>query len=74
MQWGTYEVSNIGTQTKTITLPIAFNNATYTVLLGHNGNAYWTNGANVNYTTKTTTTITVYWCDGRGFGWAAIGI
>ena len=73
-QWGTYEQDTKVSETKTITLPIAFSDTTYVLTLGQKSDAYWTNGSNVNYVAKTATSIDVYYCDGYGFGWLAIGI
>lgn len=74
LQWGTYEQNTKISETKTITLPIAFSGTTYVLTLGQKSDSYWTNGANVNYVAKTATSIDIYYCDGYGFGWVAIGI
>ena len=74
VQWGVWTTTSLTTTTKAITLPIAFSNAKYTVVLGHYAKTDWSNGANANYTAQTATTLTVYECDGYGFGWLAIGI
>lgn len=73
LQWGTYEQNTKKSETKTITLPISFSGTTYVLTLGQKSDAYWTNGANVNYVAKTATSIDIYYCDGYGFGWFAIG-
>lgn len=73
-QWGTYETANASTKLITITFPVSFAVTAYSVALGHKGFSNWTNGANVNYVNKTVSDMTVYYCDGYGFSWLAIGM
>ena len=73
-QWGTYETANASTKLITITFPVSFAATVYSVALGHKGFSNWTNGANVNYVNKTVSDMTVYYCDGYGFSWLAIGM
>ena len=73
-QWGTYETANASTKLITITFPVSFAATAYSVVLGHKGLPNWTNGANVNYVNKTVSDMTVYYCDGYGFSWLAIGM
>lgn len=74
LQWGTYETANASTKLITITFPVSFAVTAYSVALGHKGFSNWTNGANVNYVNKTVSDMTVYYCDGYGFSWLAIGM
>ena len=74
MQWGTYEIAKLSTELITITFPVSFAATAYSVTLGHKGPSNWTNGANVNYVNKTVSDMTVYYCDGYGFSWLAIGM
>ena len=74
VQWGTYETANASTKLITITFPVSFAATAYSVVLGHKGLPNWTNGANVNYVNKTVSDMTVYYCDGYGFSWLAIGM
>lgn len=74
LQWGTYEVANFSTNLITISFPISFTITAYTVTLGHKSDSRWTNGANANYVNKTVSNMTVYYCDGYGFSWLAIGM
>ena len=73
-QWGTYEIAKLSTELITITFPVSFAATAYSVTLGHKGPSNWTNGANVNYVNKTVSDMTVYYCDGYGFSWLAIGM
>lgn len=73
-QWGTYETANVSNKLITITFPVSFAATAYTVTLGHKSDSRWTNGANVNYVNKTVSDMTVYYCDGYGFSWLAIGM
>lgn len=73
-QWGTYETANVSNKLITITFPVSFAATAYSVALGHKGLSNWTNGANVNYVNKTVSDMTVYYCDGYGFSWLAIGM
>ena len=73
-QWGTYETAKASEKLITITFPVSFAAAAYSVALGHKGFSNWTNGANVNYVNKTVSDMTVYYCDGYGFSWLAIGM
>lgn len=73
-QWGTYETANASNKLITITFPVSFAVTAYSVTLGHKGFSNWTNGANVNYVNKTVSDMTVYYCDGYGFSWLAIGM
>lgn len=73
-QWGTYETANASNKLITITFPVSFAATAYSVALGHKGLSNWTNGANVNYVNKTVSDMTVYYCDGYGFSWLAIGM
>lgn len=74
LQWGTYETANASEKLITITFPVSFAVTAYSVALGHKGFSNWTNGANVNYVNKTVSDMTVYYCDGYGFSWLAIGM
>lgn len=74
MQWGTYETANASNELITITFPVSFADTAYSVTLGLKGFSRWTNGANVNYINKTVSDMTVYYCDGYGFSWLAIGM
>ena len=74
LQWGTYETANASNKLITITFPVSFAVTAYSVALGHKGFSNWTNGANVNYVNKTVSDMTVYYCDGYGFSWLAIGM
>lgn len=74
VQWGTYETANASAKLITITFPVSFAVTAYSVALGHKGLSNWTNGANVDYVNKTVSDMTVYYCDGYGFSWLAIGM
>lgn len=74
LQWGTYETANASNKLITITFPVSFAATACSVALGHKGLSNWTNGANVNYVNKTVSDMTVYYCDGYGFSWLAIGM
>ena len=52
----------------------AFKNTNYTIVLGHEKGDGWTNGANANYSAKTTTGFRLYQCDGSAASWVAYGM